>query len=96
MPARRRWAIFTVKDADLVPALMPGDVLHFDPAAPLDLSVASDDPRPPCRRDRLRVVVLAGDHTLHAALLDGGTLHPVMTDVEAVWPVRCVEASAAR
>ena len=73
MPARDRWATFTVKDADLMPSLMPGDVLHYDPTRPLDLS---------WRHDKLRVVLLTGEG-LQACVLDG----PLPQDVLAMWPV---------
>jgi hypothetical protein len=73
MPARDRLATFTVKDADLMPAFMAGDVLLFDPTRPLNLL---------CRHNKLRVVLLSGDG-LQACVLDG----PLPQDVLAMWPV---------
>jgi hypothetical protein len=78
MSARHCWASFTVDGADLMPAFAPGDVLHFDPARPLNLS---------SRHDTLRVVLLTGDG-LRACVLDG----PLPQDVLAVWPVQWVVA----
>ena len=78
MPARDRLATFTVKDADLMPAFAPGDVLLFDPTRPLDLS---------CPHDKLRVVRLTGDG-LQACVLDG----PLPQDVLAMWPVAWIVA----
>ena len=78
MPSCHRLATFIVKDADLTPAFMPGDVLHYDPTRPLDLLT---------RVNRLRVVLLTGDG-LQACVLDG----PLPRDVLAMWPVQWVVA----
>jgi hypothetical protein len=78
MPACHRWASFTVKSADLMPAFLPGDVLLFDPARPLDLL---------WRHNTLRVVMLTRDG-LRACVLDG----PLPDDVLAAWPVQWIVA----
>lgn len=80
MPARDRWATFTVESADLMPAFAPGDVLHFDPAKPLDLLWRHNT--------SLRVVMLTGAGTLRAGVLDGALPQNVL----AAWPVQWVVA----
>jgi hypothetical protein len=78
MPERDRLATFTVEGNDLAPSLLDGDVLHFDPARPLDL----------LSRDNtfLRVVVMTGDGTLQACVLDGALPQNVL----AAWPVQWI------
>jgi hypothetical protein len=78
MPERDRLATFTVEGNDLAPSLLDGDVLHFDPARPLDLS---------WRHDKLRVVLLTRDG-LRACVLDGA----LQQNVLAAWPVQWVVA----
>ena len=78
MPTRHRLATFIVKDADLMPAFVPGDVLHYDPTRPLSLL---------SRDNSLRVVLLTGDG-LQACVLDG----PLPQDVVAAWAVLWIVA----
>ena len=80
MPERDRLATFTVEGDDLAPSLLDGDVLHYDPARPLDLLSRDNTSR--------RVVVLTGDGALQACVLDG----PPRGDVLAAWPVQWVVA----
>ena len=94
MPARHL-ATFTVTDAEMMPAFMPGDVWHYDPAKPLDLlsrdntshRAATAPLDLSCRHDKLRVVMLTGDG-LQACVLDG----PLPQNVLAAWPVQWVVA----
>ena len=74
MPTRHRLATFVVESAELAPAFMPGDVLHYDPTRPLNVLTRVNTSH--------RVVVLTGDGTLHPAFLDD-----LAPDVLAAWEV---------